>query len=167
MDRQMDGRTRPCHGHHQHVPLSKASQERCRSREAATRGTFPLQLQRGAGGGPCAPQLPWPGQDLEMARSTGPWVVGVMRGETRHLGGILVSETTHPGMRHPVGRKGPRPCSTVTSQRVQQQPRSKAQENKPHQNKVHSSSDPSTTTADSVPGAHFHSTVEPAVPSTR
>lgn len=67
----------------------------------------------------------------------------------------------HPGVWNtswdetPVDRTAPRPCSTVTSQKVQQQPRSKAQENKPHQNKVHSSSDPSTTTADSAARCPF------------
>lgn len=89
-----------------------------------------------------------------MARSTRPRVVGAMRGETRHPGGILVSET-HPGTRHPVGTTGPQPCSTVTSQRVQQQPRSKARENKPHQNKVHNSSDPNTKTAESATRCPF------------
>lgn len=80
MDTRTHGLTdtgRPKEGtHHRHLPLSKASQEGCRVREAVDGGT-----REGPEVGPSlliTTDLNHHGQELGMARTAGPWVVGEM-----------------------------------------------------------------------------------------
>lgn len=106
-----------------------------------------------------------------MARSTEPQVVEVMHGETKYPGGILVSET-HPGndtqwvgQHHsPVALSQARRSSSNPGQRLR---RTSPTRTSFTRTRFTAALTPALQQLIQLPGAHFHSTVQPAVPSTR